>query len=303
MEEEAQVAETTAEDTEVHEQAEQKANDKPPGYYPVSLDDVPENLRKPLEDRFGYFMRQINERKERERETERILRDYRGLAQDQSKKIEELMSATSKVVDHIVDRDASNNEAQIRQQMRAAREAGDYDTVDILNDKLLEAKAAKLVAKAQKPVQSQSQPVSQPQQNTVEDHYTKDDEFALSAWQSETDSSGNPLRPWASEGHPMYAAAFQEAKNVYTNPRYKNMTPEQKVAEIDRRMGYQPRQTAQTVMGGGLTPRAKTTKISLTPEQELFAKKSKFGSHRGAKSDAEYIEHYKKQLQVSKGTK
>jgi hypothetical protein len=80
---------------------------------------------------------------------------------------------------------------------------------------------------------------------------------------------------------------------VLRNPNFQNATMEQKMAEVDRRMGVKKSASRQTVMGGGLTGNRKTNKLTLSPKQQEIALKT--GSRD--KSDAEKIDWYRKQLE------
>ena len=125
----------------------------------------------------------------------------------------------------------------------------------------------------------------------------------MTAWQEERDARGMPIRPWSQGSHPDFVVAEAITKSIFTSPQYQHLTTQQKLAEVDKRMGVNRNQGGQTVLGGRLTTPTKGSKITLSEEQKKIAIKTKFGSNKSAKSDTEYIEKYKKQIErVNKKT-
>lgn len=286
-----------------NEQPAQETTDKaekPLGYYPIDFKTAsPEEI----ESRFNYVYKQVKDQKR----TDQTLRQYREIAEQQAKEIENLTKGFTGVVNHLQDKTLTETESQLKQTMRAAYEAGDTDKYlaaqDKLDDLRLEKKlSARNTKEAPKPeVKTQSfdnGPGLPPEDQEVVD-----------AWQDERDDSGKLLRPWAhnnSNNHDkpdsLYIAALNETFSVLRNPRFENYTMEQKMAEVDRRMGVKKSSPSQNVMGGGLTGNRKTSKLTLSPEAEKLAVRTKFGGPK-AKSDAEHIEAYRKQLEKSTGAR
>ena len=96
-------------------------------------------------------------------------------------------------------------------------------------------------------------------------------------------------------------AGLMETKAVLSSPLYANKSIAEKMAEVDRRMGVQKPQAKQGVLGGGLTGQRKTSKLTLSPEAQKIALKTKFAG--AGKTDAEHLEAYRKQIESSKGAK
>ena len=137
---------------------------------------------------------------------------------------------------------------------------------------------------------------------------TPEDARFISQWENERSDDGRPLRPWARnygtvrEPDPDYGHALAETEAVFRSPRFTHLTTEEKMAEVDKRMGVARPGGRQSVMGGGLTGARKSKTIALSPEIERLAIRTKFGGPN-AKDDAEHIEAYRKQIEKSRQTK
>ncbi len=282
-------------DTQV-ETTEPVQDNKPAGYGPVDLSNLPEDVRKPLEDRIDYLYSQV-------KTNERTLGQYKSIAQQQSDKLNELMGGFDKVVDHLYTQEQGQTESQIRQEIKTAYEAGDNDAYMKAQEKLTDFKVDQKL-KAKSPPKQEAKPEAQRQptvaelraQGMTDGDWSQEDDTYLESWQSEM-SNGRELRPWAKEGHPMYPYAYNESMLVFSSPAFEKLTTEQKLQEVDRRMGVSKSTGGQNVMGGNLTTRGKSSKITLTPKQQEIAVRTKFGGSK-AKSDAEHIAAYAKQIET-----
>jgi hypothetical protein len=196
--------------------------------------------------------------------------------------------------------------------LKQAYEEGNTDAIIAAQDKLAEIKAEKKLAENQKK-QPKQKPQTQDrmprsayeagQEEVREGNMSQEDLHLLSAWESEKDDGGKLLRPWAHGGHPDYEAAYMEAAVVFNSGKFAHLSTEQKLSEVDKRLGLQKRTSQQNVMGGGLTQTRKTNKVALTPKQQEIAIKSRYGG--AGKSDAEHLEAYRKQIEKvqSKGSR
>jgi hypothetical protein len=284
-------------------------DNKPAGYHPVDLNGVPEEYRKPIEERFGYFMSQI-------RENKRTLNEYRGVAQSQAEKIEELMSGVGQVVDHLQTKSLDEAEALVKQQMRTAHEAGDTDSFITANERLAEIKAKKIAQQQRPKAETQPKPKAKGYHSASEmaDDAIADGEInteegrAIAAWQGERDAAGNSLRPWAKTRNPenptadpLYRRALIEAAAVFDEASpWASKTTSDRLAEVDRRMGLTRNTGTQTVMGGQLTNARKPQKLTLSSDAQKLALKIGKG-----KNDTEKLDWYRKQLEKtnSKGAR
>jgi hypothetical protein len=303
-----------------NETVEPQARSKPAGYDPVDLSDLPPERQKEISDRLDYMYKQIKGDKRERAEAQRALNEYRQVAAQQAQLLSELQGGMGMVVDHLTVKQLNESESNLKAQMQVALDSGDTKTYVDAQARLLEITAQKLV-KPQNPQRQQTE--TQRQAYAGQQIYSASQigsdamaggelEIAdlkyVEAWQNETDDSGNPLRPWASNvdtrnPSPQAQAALREAAAVFTNPAYSRMTIQQKMAEVDKRMGVQRSSSGQTVMGGSLTNRSKNTKITLSPKQAEIALKTKFGGPK-AKSDADHLEAYRKQVEkLSKGAR
>jgi|SRR6185369_1432133 len=296
-------------DTDDKPQASQPSYREHPGYNPVDLNGLPADLQKPIKDRFDYFYRQVNDQK-------KSLNQYRTIAEEQSKQINELMSGMGTVVDHLQNKSFADTEATIRQQMRVAQQTGDMDALLNLQDKLIDIRTEKKLTERQQKAAPQKsantpevnrniQPINTDdavQMAVQNGEITDNDATMFRAWQNERDHVGGPMRAWADPSHPLFQQAFLETQSVFTNQRYASLPFDKKLEEVDRRMGIQKTGGSQSVMGGGLTGGGRSKKITLTQEQRDIAVKMRLGGPK-AKSDAEHIQRYAQQLEAVKAKK
>lgn len=312
-----------AEQTEVqtqenvsHETNDNKKEQDDKSYAPrVDLSNLPEDIRTPIEARFTHLSRLM---KKQELDAEREKREWRSLAEQQSKQIDDLMNGVGQVATYLHNQNTEATEEQLRKEARAAFEAGDLDKYQTAQDKLLDIKAQKAAQKIQPKQQPRQQTSTQKQAfagyksaNELANEAVSDGDLTpqqaviVSSWQDETDERGQPLRPWAKAStpnpvdDPEFIYANLLAKKIFeSNPE---RTMEENLAELDKKMGVKKFNGKQNVMGGSLNSVPKQSRISLTPRQEQLAVKTKFGARDGAKTDSEYIAAYKKQLEKAKG--
>lgn len=310
--------ETTREET--REQPKPKTNGS--GYQPpVDLSGLPDEYREPIEARFAHLSRLM---KKNETKYSGELTQWRTLAEEQSKAIEELRGGVGAVVDHLQTKSLADSEAQIKQQMRAAHEAGDTDAYIAANEKLAEIKAKRIdIERQQKAQKEQPKKEAATQYPRSASHLANEavtdgeldsgDARAVSAWQSETDETGNLLRPWAHtrnpgnpEADPLYRRAIIEAAAVFDEASpWANKSIAEKLEEVDRRMGVAKPRTGQAVMGGNLTIPRKSSKLTLSDDARNLAIRTKFGGPK-AKSDDDHVEAYRtyrEQLEKVKGSR
>lgn len=274
---------------------------------PVDLSTLPDDIRGPVEGRINHLTKVMGNQ---ERKFSKQLQDWQQLASDQSKRIEELANGMNSVVTHLETKSFADAETQLKTQMEEARKNNDSKTFFDLQDNLNKIRLEKMMADKQ-PKQQPQQTHQRPQPETgrvVEDavqsaldsgDITTNDATYFKAWQTESDTSGAPLRPWANPADARFKEAFGEVQAVFNNQRYANLPFDKKWEEVDRRMGLQKSNGAQSVMGNGqgpnLTPSRKTGTIRLTPEQEKLAVRMKVGGSK-AKTNADHIERYRQQL-------
>jgi hypothetical protein len=272
---------------------------KPTGYDPVDLSTLPDEIRKPLEDRINYLYRQT-------KTNEKAVREYRSVTADQSKLIDELRQNVGQVVHHIQTEQTSEKEAQLQAEMEKAFSEGDIKAFTKAQTALVS-----FHAKQNAPKQEVRQNLGQPAQNArqVAQEAVQDGEIShqdaqyMEAWAAETDERGQSIRPWTVNPDPNFPdpdfvkAAMLADQFYQKNP---GATIQQVTSFVDQKMGVK-RNAAQTVMGGNLTTPRKSARVNITPKQQEIAVRTKFGGP--GKSDAEHIEAYRKQIESTKGTK
>lgn len=278
-------------------EAQPNGHDRPAGYEPI---DPKTATPEETQERINYLYGQV-------KHSEREKREMKQILAEQSRLIGELSQGQQAVVTHLQEKTFTDTEATLRAQMKAAWEKGDNDAYFSLQDKLDDIRIEKKLATKAQPQQQAQQP--QQPRNAVQYAQQAQDtgelspaEFAATnAWQNERDASGNLVRPWAFGNDPNHEGALREAAAVFNNPRYSNLTYEQKLDEVDKRMGVAKRSGGQTVMGANLTSPAKQTKLTLTPKQQEIAIKTKYAG--AGKTDAEHLEAYRKQIANVKQTR
>lgn len=233
---------------------------------------------------------------------------WKAVAKEQYDLINELRNGQQQIVNHLQSTNYVEAESQLKSQRKAAYDRGDLDAVDAANDKLADIKIARKTAEMQakqQPVrQAQPQmPASDPVELAVQQGtMSRADADAYKAWETETDSYGNPIRSWTDARDARNSAAAAEGKAVFSNPSYVNKPFADKLKEIDRRMGIANKQAQQGVMpAGNLTGNAKTSNIKLSPQAENLAVRTKFAGP--GKSNADHIEAYRKQVAEVRGGK
>ena len=277
-----------------NDNAETPQNEKPAGYYPVDISNLPEDIAKPIEERFDYLFKQI---KQNERKGDSTLNQYRSLAAEQARVIEELTKGQSAIVDHLQDKTFKDTESQLTAKMNAAFEAGDSKGYQDAQAKLIELQVEKRFAK-NKPVQQKPTQQTNPVQQAVQEGNLQPEEaYTIDAWQDES-SNGVPLRPWAKIGHPDYERAYAETIAVLSNRNLQDKSMKEKLEEVDRRMGLKQNTGKQTVLGGNLTTNRKNNKLTISAEAQEIAIRTKYAGP--GKSDSEHITAYLKQIQKTK---
>lgn len=280
-----------------------KADEKPAGYHPVDpATDSPEKIQ----ERLDYLYKQV-------KPSQREVKELRTLVADQSKLIDELHSGMYAVVDHLKTEATTKSEGKLREDMKVALENGDTTAYIELNEKLTELKIEKNKPKATTPKKTETQKQAYAGAKQVSDdafdsgELSAEDNRYVESYIGEKDDNGRLLRPWTvnksndpDKPDPEFMEGLAEAHAVFTNKRYANWTMAQKMAELDKRMGVEPPKGGQSVMGGNFTSRPKGNKITLSQKQQEIAVRTKYGSSKGAKSDSEYMEAYRKQIEKVK---
>lgn len=275
-------------------------DEKPAGYYPVEIEDPA------IKQRFDYVYGQV-------KKNERDKNEYKRIASEQSRIIAQLQQDQGAIVNHLQTQTYTNVESQLNDQLKAAYETGDTNALVDIQRKLIKLEAQKLIQpqkqQFQQPQQFQEQPVNYTNFNQVSGEAVADGDITVqeqqqvNAWAGETNERGEQLRPWLinstgdpSDPDPDYVKAWTVANQVWHKPQYAHLTFDQKLAEVDKRMGVSKTTAKQSVMGGGFTGKPKGGRISLSPEAEKIAIKTKFGGPK-AKTDADHIAAYSKQIE------
>lgn len=228
------------------------------------------------------------------------------ISKQQSKIIEDLQSGMYAVAGHLQQEKFADTEAQLKSQYRTAVETGDIDAQVNISDRLLELKAQKLTAPKIQPKQQTQQNNLPPQLNSATElanDLDPQEQQITSAWQNEKDETGQSLRPWAvnstgdlNDPDPDFIKAITIAQKIFTQDNYAHLTYQQKLQEIDKRMGTKKSAQQSNVMSSHLTGQRRNSKVNMTAKQSEIAVRTKFGGPK-AKTDAEHIEAFRKQIE------
>lgn len=281
----------------------EERSEKPAGYSAVDVETAsPEEIK----NRIDYLYKQV-------KPTQRELKEAKSLLAEQSKLIDELSSGMHAVVDHLQTDATTKAEANLRILMQESLEKGDTQAYIEAHEKLTDLKIKKnQQPKPQQKTETQKQAYAGAKQIASDavqsDEISAEDERYVDQYQQERDASGKLLRPWTvntsndpNNPSPEFMEGLVEARAVFTNKRYQSWTMEQKLAELDKRMGVQTATGGQSVMGGNLTSRPKNTKIMLSPRQQEIALRTKYAGPK--KTEAEHLDAYRKQIEKIKGAK
>ncbi len=284
--------ETPQETTQEIGQQQDSTNDnkptKPAGYYPI---DFKTAAPEEIEQRFDYVYRQV-------KQSERERQEWKKIDSERQRVILELQEGVGQVVNHLTQKSFSDNESQLQTQMQKALETGDTQNYLAAQNKLIDLKTQQRLAE-RKPEKQPERAVEKPQQNYEDDPYA-------SSWMNERGENGHNLRPWAFNSSddpenpdPDYIKAAVIAKNVFNNMPH--LTIQQKLAEVDKRMGLQRNGVAQNVMGANLTKGGKSAKVELTNKQREIAVRTKFAGPKA--SEADHVEAFRKAILKQRGQK
>lgn len=293
--------------SERKEEPKEETAEKRAGYNPVDIDKAsPEEIK----ERINYLYRQV-------KDGNKAKGQYIKIAEEQSRQIEELTKGFNGVVSHLTTKNFADSEEAITAQLDAAFAKGDNKGYLEAQKKLINLGVEKRIA-AEQAKQQPKQVQQQTQQGRAYDsasQIARDAEASgelsaeetnyTAAWQNEKDENGELLRPWSKTADmynpdPEFRAALNEANGVFNNPRFANKSIEEKLAEVDRRMGVAKRTVSQTVSGIGLTGKSKSSKVSLSADIEKMVKVTKWGGSK-FKTDEERLAGYRAQLQKVKG--
>lgn len=263
---------------------------KPAGYAPI--DETTANPQQ-VKDRLDYLYGQV-------KTSDREKREMRGLLQQQSEALAWLSQGQQAVVDHLQTRSYADTETVLKQQMQDAWNKKDERAYIEAQNKLMDVQVEKKVSEKTRPQpqqmngQQQYRSAAEVANQAVHTGELSPDEYrSTETWQNERNQSGQLVRPWAFDSDPAHQQALFEARAVLANPRYASLSYEQKLQEVDRRMGVQKPTVGQNVMGANLTKGTKSVKLELSAEQRQMALRLK---PRG-KSDTDALESYRKQLE------
>ena len=197
------------------------------------------------------------------------MKEYERSLQESAKVNRALVERLEKLESGDFDRQMSS----LQQRQKEAFENGDFEQAQKINDELIDYKMAAKERARQKPTQA-----AEPKFDDG-GGLTQEQEGLLAAWASETDASGNLVRPWANPKHAQHQRAMSAIQSAALDPDLFN--PEtgegfEKVLEaVDGKMGRRAPSTpaAPAVLSGNGDARPKDApkQVRLTAEQQRVA--------------------------------
>ncbi len=229
---------------------------KPEGFEPVDVSHLPEEDQDNIQARFDRLYGQVKMSDRRNKAMESVLLEQQKALVDISQKLTETERTTAK--------------KSIEDGIRMAEEFGDMPKANQLRQSLIEMnmeeKLQAALAKKQ-PNNYSPENVLDTQMAEVTDPY---ENAYLTQAMAERAPDGNYMRPWAQRGHPDLQVALQEAEVIWTSPKFANKTVEEKMKELDRRMGTPQRKQGSSVLSGGGNQKTQQG-AQLTPAEQQVA--------------------------------
>ena len=168
-----------------------------------------------LKARFNRLYRHTKEANERAEKTERQI----ALLAEQNGK---LQKALESIAGGLKDKETQAELADLKKSAKEALATGDTEAFMEANERLLEIKQ-----EAKKP--ADPPPEAAPQ-------ITETERQVLNGWQNAKGEDGEPLRPWASEGHPEFASMKDILNRVANAPGMQDAPIREILREVDKRM-------------------------------------------------------------------
>jgi hypothetical protein len=158
----------------------------------------------------------------------------------------------------------------LKSQLRAAREQGDDDKVEQIQEKLTE-----LLVEEKISTKVKAEPkVQQPEINHAAVQLSVSEQKITSKWANEVDEDGELLRPWAAlSNHPKSTPAADYLADLIQDEEYSEMTIKEKLALVDEKFGRktQVKRGMNAVGEGSLTKPSEKQDTKLTPEEKSVA--------------------------------
>lgn len=278
------------------------------GYDRVDFNKLSPELRQEFEPRFNRVYGQMKAQ-------DRKLSEAHDVLRQQSEVIAQLQQGVGRVVEHINTQDFAASEEAARVEADRAFQKGDSKAYLAAMEKVTEVKAQKIfdLRMRQQQQQNQQRQPAQPQRqqaNSAVDMANRaiqqgilssGDESAFQAWQDEKDNNGNPIRPWAKRetAGESFDGVLLRAAGVFADPRFKNMSIEQRLGEVDRIMNVSRETPQQNVMGANLTTKGKTNTVKVSADMEKVLLRT---APRGSKASKNHdpIAWYRDQVQKAR---
>lgn len=282
--------EQQAPDEELEQPIEQqeRAKDDDDGYGFVDIEDPA------VQKRFNRLYKQVKASDE----ANRLLREHIA---NLEKSFSQIQQQQQVVQERFVSQEVQQARNFLQSEYQSAIDAGDFQRQQAIQQQwiLLEAEVkAQEILKQQNAQPKDKYPPTNINQTVDQYDIPQDEAVYIDAWMNEKSPSGVVVREWAQPNHALFNAALAEAENVFKSPLWANKSVQERMAEVDRRMGLvKPvKQSAPQVLSSNLKTSPKRDDIKLTPQEEQIAIRMRLG-----KTPQESIERYKAQKRQMRG--
>jgi len=189
----------------------------------------------------------------------------------------EQLEHQAELIEKLMNRfDSSDRDRQLdglKREAKEARDIGDFDEYDRVQNQIVNLSAENLHAKnmesqkPEKPKQEQKQP-AEPGISAYDQQY-------LAGWAEQKGEDGKSVRPWANDNnHPLAQEALRVTNTLLSDPNLAHIPIEKKMARVDKYIALKmPKKSPKknTVVGANLTNAKKEKTIELSSEQKHMA--------------------------------
>ena len=190
------------------------------------------------------------------------MKQWERIAGERIETEKQLRDRIDKLEDQLGKKESDDRISELKAAEKEALEAGEYDRASQVRDEITDIKVDSKIPKETKKAEAPPE---------ASDWLTPEREERINRWAWERSDKGELLRPWADPNHPEHKNAIRQMELcVEENP---GIELDEILAETDKIMGQRVKRTAAPVLSGGSDVRPKETKVSLSEDEKLVARK------------------------------
>jgi len=162
---------------------------------------------------------------------------------------------------------------RLKDDRKVARDEGDEDKIDEINDSIADLKAEQTLKKEEKRDNSISLTPEPPPQSGINLTAEESNHFNNKMWESNAD--GDLTRPWLHEGDDKYNDCLVETQKIMDEfaADDKPLSIPVMINRLDKVMKYEVGDSGEILSGGNLTTSNNNEKVNYSEEQKYSAKK------------------------------